>query len=162
MNSPTQGDPKKFLVLTDSGETGPFSPATLNRMFSKGEIQGTQMCRREDQTETHRLDEVFRHMGPSQAVVENARKKVAAYNVESGSGSMRVGAIMFIGSLWRMFMIKFINVWAIGFMIVGVSLILNGLAQRRRGKAAQTALSSKPANKPVASSVFPEASGNDV
>jgi len=37
-------------------------------------------------------------------------------------------------------------VWAIGFMIVGVTLILNGLAQRRRGKEAEAKLSSKPAN----------------
>ena len=161
MNSPTTGDPKKFFVLTGSGETGPFLPPTLNRMFSKGEIQGTQMCRREDQTEPRRLDEVFRHMGPSQAVVESARKNVAAYNVESGTGSMRVGAIMFCGSLWRAFATQSINVYIIGFVIAGVSLMMNGLAQQRKGKAAQEKLSRKTATDSVTLANSEERSKSD-
>lgn len=158
MNAPQPSVPKKYFVITDSGETGPFAPAVLNRMFSRGEIKGTQMCRLEDASEVHRLDEVFRHMSPSQTVVEAARKNVAAYNIKSGSGNMKVGAIMFFGSLWYVFTTRFINVYAIAFMIVGVSLTFAGLTQRRRGKTSQAKFSPKspnesipPANSPTSS-----------
>ena len=161
MNSPLTGNPKKFFVLNSRGETGPFSPSTLNRMFSKGEIQGAQMCRREDQSETRRLDEVFHHMSPSQAVVEAVRKNVAAYNVESGTGNMRVGAIMFFGSLCYVFTTQSINVYAIAFMIVGVSLMFGGYAQERRGKASQGLLPSKSANEPVERASSPTPSKDD-
>jgi hypothetical protein len=158
MNSPATGGPKKFFVLTGSGETGPFAPSVLNRMFSKGEIQGTQMCRREDQSETHRLDEVFRHMGPSQAVVEVARKNVAAYNVASGTGSIKIGAVMLGGNLLALLAIQRIS---IPFIIVGIGLLVNGLAQRRRGEASRAALPSKPANESHAPASSPKASEYD-
>ena len=139
MSVPTLDGQKKFFVLTDSGEIGPFAPTALNRMFSKGEVHGAQLCRREASAETRRLDEVFHHTGPSQTVVATARKNVAAYNVNDGAGSMRIGTIMFLGSTFYGF-VESINVYAVAFFGVGISLMVNGYAQWKRGTAAQSAV----------------------
>ena len=57
----------KMFLITPTGETGPYTPAQLNRMFAQRQITGEQLCRREDAQQTQRLDEVFRHMRPAPA-----------------------------------------------------------------------------------------------
>lgn len=161
MNAPL---PKKYFVITGSGPSGPFSPAVLNRMFSKGEIQGAQMCRREDASEVRRLDEVFRHMGPSKTIALTARTKAAEYNVKTGEGSLGLGLIFLIVNVVTWLTIQRIFPWLI---IAGVLMIPAGYGQLRRGRAELDLLRKKamqalgePANEAIAPERSPEASCN--
>ena len=140
MNATNPTEPKKFFVITDSGETGPFTPPMINRMFSKKEIIGSQLCRREDSSEYQRLDEVFRHMSPSQAAVVEARANIAAYNIRSGKNTTILGALMVAGNI-----VLFIAEQRISlpFLIVGIGLLVTGSAQLHRGEKSQKELIKK-------------------
>lgn len=126
-----------YHVVVDGRETGPFPPAALNRMRRKGEIRGEQLCRLENGTELRRLDEVFRHFAPSQEVVAEARKNVARWNVDAGTSSISVGAVMAGGGLLRT--VLTMDLRGVAFIIVGIGLLVNGYAQRRRGELARQA-----------------------
>jgi hypothetical protein len=165
MNAPQPHVPKKYFVITDSRESGPFSPAILNRMFSKGEIQGALMCRREDASEVCRLDEVFRHMGPSKAIAITARTQAAEYSVKTGKGSLGLGLIFLGINVVTLLTIQRIFPWLI---IAGVILIPTGYRQLRRGQAEldlmrkrATQAQGEPGSETIAPETLPKASKHD-
>src|SRR5690349_1785683 len=123
----------KYYLVTAQGETGPFTVEKVNRMFQKGEVRGEQLCRAENSKETQRLDAVFKHFAPSQAVAVKARREVANYNVSAGSGSVNTGVLMAGAATFALFASSHFLIWKIGFIIVGISLIVNGMSQQKRG-----------------------------
>jgi hypothetical protein len=133
-----------YYITTAQGETGPFTVEKLNRMFQKGEIRGEQLCRVEDSQQQRRLDEVFKHFAPSQAVALKARRDVAAHNVSSGGGSVSLGGALVAGALFAMIGLQRISAWKIGAIIAGIWLIMNGMKQQKQGLDAQKKM--KPAS----------------
>jgi hypothetical protein len=143
-----------YFVLVDGRETGPFSPAILNRMHRKGEVRGEHLCRAEKGVDVRRLDEVFRHFAPPQDVVVEARKNVAQWNLEAGAKSLSFGGLMIFIGVLRMLLSAFMDLRGIALVIVGIGLVANGLAQRRRGLEAKAKFA---AGQPVAPPSAPSA-----
>jgi hypothetical protein len=140
--------PMRYFVVTDGGESGPHTPAVLNRMFQKGQVRGEQLCREENSQQTRRLDEVFRHFAPSQEVVMKARKNVAQWNQQAGAASISLGIVFVAIGVFRTLITT--NIFSgIAFFIVGIGLIVNGVAQRRRGVAAAAKLAASEPTPPV-------------
>jgi hypothetical protein len=54
----------RIYLLTEKGDSGPYTPAQINRMFVQGEVTGQTPCHREGSSQVVRLDEIFRHMRP--------------------------------------------------------------------------------------------------
>jgi hypothetical protein len=123
-----------YWVLTPTGETGPYSVATLNRMHQKGEVRGDQMCRAEKATAVRRLDEVFRHWAPPQDVVHEARKNVAQWNQQAGQAAITGGLAMIGYGIFKMIQLG-TPLAGIPFLVVGIGLLAAGISQLRRGKA---------------------------
>jgi hypothetical protein len=131
----------KYFVTTEFGEAGPYTAATLNRMFQKGQVRGDHLCREENSQQRRRLDDVFRHFAPSATVVVDARRNVARWNQNAGRASTNTGWIMVgIAMIW-MILMQGVAAWTIAVLIVGIGLVVNGNAQHRRGKLAAAQLS---------------------
>lgn len=134
----------KYFIYTEAGEIGPFPMEKINRMFSKGEIRGHQLCRSENSDAKKRLDAVFKHFAPSQDVVAAARKNVANYNVNEGSGSMLIGVALILVPAYRMLMKGGNLLGLIPFLIVGIGLVVRGYRQNVRGTEALKKLQPPP------------------
>lgn len=133
----------KYYVLTEAEESGPYSAATLNRMFQKGQVRADQLCREEGSQQTRRLDEVFRHFSPSKEVVLEARKNVSKWNQQAGAASTSLGIGFLTFGILRAVMRG--NIFSgVALLIVGIGLVVNGVAQRRRGDAAAANLPPDP------------------
>ena len=128
---------KVFLFHPDR-EDGPFTPAQINRMFAKGQVDRDQLCRIDGRAGTRPLKEQFRHMAPpDEKMVKETRARVRAWNLQEGEKMITLGGALLAIGFYRL--AAFASPRALIAFLAGAICLWTGFAQKRRANAARKA-----------------------